>query len=228
VVVKGVLFDWRGTLVHDHQHAWWVTNALSRLDRARDSQVVDRLVDSLIAAAKDEGVLRAEESLDCSPETHYEGTMLWFRSAGIDDELARALYELDLDPASHPFYPDVHASLRSLREAGAAIAVVSDIHFDLRPEFAAAGLDGLIDEYVLSFEHGIQKPDPKVFELAGRALGLAPVDLLMVGDRSSHDGGAVAAGILTVLLPPAVSEREPRGLDAIVRLVGNGEHGLLD
>jgi HAD superfamily hydrolase (TIGR01493 family) len=78
---------------------------------------------------------------------------------------------------------------------------VSDIHFDLRREFAAAGLGGLIDSFVLSFEHGVQKPDPEIFRIAAHALALDPPELLMVGDRASHDGGAVGLGITTLLLP---------------------------
>ena len=53
-----------------------------------------------------------------------------------------ALYELDFDSANHPFYVDVASFLDNLRDRGTAVAVVSDIHFDFRPEFEAADLDG--------------------------------------------------------------------------------------
>ena len=89
---------------------------------------------------------------------------------------------------------------------------MSDIHFDLRPEFVAAGLGDLMDSFVLSFELGVQKPDPDIFRIAARSLALDPDQLLMVGDRASHDGGAAALGITTLLLPSLPDATEPRGL----------------
>ncbi len=86
--------------------------------------------------------------------------MRLFRCAGLDNELAVALYDLDLDPASHPLYPDVPGVLTSVQALGAKIALVSNIHFDLRADLRAYGVAHLIDAYVLSFEQGFQKPDP--------------------------------------------------------------------
>ncbi len=42
----------------------------------------------------------------------------------------------------------------------------------------------------------------------------------MVGDRASHDGGAVAAGITTLLLTPVASADTPVGLSRVLALVG--------
>ena len=64
------------------------------------------------------------------------------------------------------------------------------------------GITHLIDAYVLSFEHGVPKPDPRIFELALQAVGMNLEETLMVGDRASHDGGAAAVGITTLILPP--------------------------
>ena len=44
--------------------------------------------------------------------------------------------------------------------------MLSDVHFDIRPAFIAAGMDGLVDTFVLSFEQGVQKPDPAIFVAA--------------------------------------------------------------
>jgi FMN phosphatase YigB (HAD superfamily) len=71
---------------------------------------------------------------------------------------------------------------------------------------------------VLSFEHGCQKPDPRMFLTALHLLGVDAHRTLMVGDRASHDGGAAEVGITTLILPPAPTVVGPRGLDAVVRL----------
>ncbi len=129
---------------------------------------------------------------------------------GLDEELASALYDLDLDPAGHPFYPDAVPSLRAIHERGCRIAVVSDVHFDLRPEFAAIGAAGYVDTFVLSFEHGVQKPDPRIFDIALGTLGVDAGDAVMIGDRASHNGAAAALGIATWLLPAGPTAGQDR------------------
>ena len=54
------------------------------------------------------------------------------------------------------------------------------------------------------------------------ALGVSAERALMIGDRASHDGAAAAVGIASYILPGPSREgsREPRGLEAVLRLVG--------
>jgi len=215
-MLRGVLFDWRGTLVADPLDELWVSTALERL--GRDPAGTPVVVEALDAASRTVEVAEQMRDIDCSASRHLAATMAWFHTAGLDEEFASVLYDLDFEPQSHPFFPDVADTLRALRVRGLATSVVSDIHFDLRPEFAAAGLHDLIDSYVLSFEHGVQKPNPEIFRIAANSLGLEPHELLMVGDRASHDGGAVAVGIPTLLLPPLRRAAAPRNLAGIVAL----------
>jgi HAD superfamily hydrolase (TIGR01493 family) len=222
-MIRGVLFDWRGTLVADPPDEWWITRAFERL--ARNQTEATAVVEALRAAAQLPEVAEHMHHLDCSAAQHRAATMLWFHTAGLDDELADVLYHLDFDPANHPFFPDVADTLRALRERSIATSVVSDIHFDVRPEFSAAGLHEFIDSYVLSFEHGVQKPDPEIFEIAADSVSLAPDELLMVGDRASHDGGAVAIGITTLLFPPFRSAIQPRNLGRVIALIDGTKWG---
>lgn len=215
---RGVLLDWRGTLVRDPDDTWWVRHGLARLGRETPDDLVTPIVARLQAALELPEVVRAQRDADCSADRHRAATMLWFAEAGLDPDLAESLYEFDLEPEAHTFYDDVPGTLEVLRERGIGVAVVSDVHFDLRPEFALAGLEQLIDHFVLSFEHGIQKPDPRIFSMALDALGLSPSEALMVGDRPSRDGGAVTAGIATLLLP---RERAPGALGAVLALAGS-------
>jgi len=214
-----VLFDWRGTLVHDPEHAWWVTRALRSLGRTVDDADVTALVDRLRETEALPEHREAELRRDTSAALHQDASLRLFAQAGLDPELAEALYRLDFDAACHPYYPDVVEVLTVIRARGVRIAVVSDIHFDLRVEFAAQGIVGLIDATVLSFEHGVQKPDPQMFELALAAVGVEAADALMVGDRMSHDGGAAAVGITTLILPMP-DDRQVRHLDPVVDLLG--------
>ena len=65
---------------------------------------------------------------------------------------------------------------------------MSDIHYDIRDHFRRHDLDQFVDAYVLSFEHGIQKPDAEMFTLALDALGVSADRALMVGDTPANDG----------------------------------------
>jgi putative hydrolase of the HAD superfamily len=121
-------------------------------------------------------------------------------------------------------YPDVPRVLGELKAKGCRIAVASDIHYDLRPVFKHHGLDHYIDAWALSFEHGWVKPEPEAFKTALRLLDLRASAVLMVGDRADKDGGAAAVGITTLILPPAADFSE-RGLDMVLRLVGDSEVG---
>lgn len=215
---RAVLFDWRGIIVHDPELDWWVGRALESLGRPVEPDVVEAAVSGLNAAEQLPGIVEAARTEDCSPELNRAAMMLRFERAGLDDELAEALYRLDFDPACHPLYPDVPEVLAAIRALGMRIALVSDIHFDLRADLAAHGVGHLVDAYVLSFEHGFQKPDPRMFSTALDALGVRAGEALMVGDRVTHDGGAAALGIDTLIIPmPA--ELVPRRLDAVLRLL---------
>jgi putative hydrolase of the HAD superfamily len=116
-------------------------------------------------------------------------------------------------------YPDTASVLGRLKACGVRIGIVSDIHYHLAPHFQHYGLAEFVDSYTLSFEHGVQKPDPRLFEIALEQLGVTPAETLMVGDRASRDGGAAALGITTLILPP-VPNYAPRGLDVVVQLLG--------
>ncbi|OIJ93800.1 hydrolase [Streptomyces sp. MUSC 14] len=109
-------------------------------------------------------------------------------------ELYDDLYERHMTPAAWSPYPDAAEVLSALRGRGIGVGVVSNIGWDLRPVFRHHGLDAYVDAYVLSYEHGVQKPDPRLFSVACAALGADPREVVMVGDSKEADGGAAALG----------------------------------
>jgi HAD superfamily hydrolase (TIGR01509 family) len=215
---RAVLFDWRGTLVHIPSHAWLAARALRSIGRADDAETVASINRRVGAALEHHEFIEAERSIDLSSEVHRTTTLRLFEVAGLDRELANALYRVEWERESHPLYPDVVEVLSQVRAHGAKIAVVSDIHFDIRPDCVAQGIDAFIDAYVLSCEVGVQKPDPRMFLAATTALAVEPTDALMVGDTAPTDGGAAAVGIATLVLPRH-EEQGARGLDLVLRLL---------
>ncbi len=215
--LSGVLFDWRGTLVCDPEEELWLQTAAVRSGRELDPSGIAALLRELEIAAGRPDLARRLATADCSAVEHRAVNLDVFRAAGMDAEFARQLYELDLVADLHPFYPDVAGVFAALNDRGVAIAIVSNIHFDLRPEFRAADLDRFVDAYVLSFEHNMQKPDAGMFDLALDALDLRASDVLMVGDDPRRDGAAALCGIRTLLVPP-LRECVARGLNAVLAL----------
>lgn len=195
---RAVVLDWRGTLVTTLTSVEWAEHALARAGLQQDEAAVTEVVDRLrtVQARLDDPLV------DVDARMHRAHLMSAFADAGVEDDLALALYDVESDTTLNRFARDVAPTLTTLKERGLRVGVLSDIHLDVRPAFEAAGLSSLVDSFTLSFEHGAVKPDPALFAIALAALGTAPDETLMVGDRSGPDGGAVEAGITTLLLPP--------------------------
>jgi HAD superfamily hydrolase (TIGR01549 family) len=193
-----------------------VSTALERIGRrASEAEIAERVA-SLGAIGDLPGYEEDNARIDTSLEANREILTRWFRAVGFDPEWAEAVWALDLEPAGWPVYPDVAEVVEEIRSRGCRTALVSDFHVDLRPHLEASGIR--LDAHVISFEHGFTKPDPRMFTTALDLLGIGPHEALMVGDRPSHDGGAAAVGIDTLILPPP-KEYGPRGLDVILRLL---------
>jgi HAD superfamily hydrolase (TIGR01549 family) len=214
---KAVLFDWRGTLVRTLPELEWVKLALERAGRSGSDQVAAEVLARIEGAPSVATLWGA--GVDADAALHRQTYLSVFAEAGLDPELAHALYEVESDGSLNPFADDAASVLSTLKARGVRTAIISDIHFDLRPVFRRAGLDEFVDHFVLSFEHGTQKPEPGLFQIALAALGLASEDVLMVGDRSGYDGAAVELGIVTLLLPPLRSI-DDRRLHLVERVLG--------
>lgn len=212
--LRAVLFDWRGTLVVPLSPLAWVREGL--VLAGRDPGGARQVLAAVEAA--DGGRLDAP-GVDADAALHRETYARVLADAGLDDELAGALYAVESDLSRDVFASDAAPVLRALAGARVPVAVVSDLHVDVRPAFAAAGLADLVAVFTLSFEQGVQKPDPAVFLGTLDALGVAPADALMVGDRSRPDGGAVEVGLVTLLLPP-LTDPAQRRLGHVLALCG--------
>jgi HAD superfamily hydrolase (TIGR01549 family) len=226
--VDAVLFDFHGTLAQVEDPVLWVQAAAAtcgrELDRARATMLADRLV----TAGRPGGPVPhrvpphlAEHWADRDLYAHCHRAAYTGLAATVSTDvegLADALYERLLGPAGWLPYADAEPTLRVLRDAGIKLAVVSNIGFDIRPHFAAWGIDTLIDAYALSYEVGRTKPDPAIFLRACGMLGVDPERTLMVGDTPA-DAGAVRAGCATLVLPAAEPGR-PNGLSATLALAG--------
>jgi putative hydrolase of the HAD superfamily len=194
---RAVLFDAFGTLIE--------------LDRpvARLQASVRRHLESEISHQQATAAMRAEL-------THYaahcrtardQSTLLHLQrecAAIVLDHLglaagdATALAVLS-DAIAFRAYPDATPALRKVGELGLTTAVVSNGDCSLPGALRSAGIE--VGVVVDSATGGAAKPDPAIFELALRRLGVDAAEVLHVGDTPDLDGaGARAAGIDVVIV----------------------------
>jgi putative hydrolase of the HAD superfamily len=138
-----------------------------------------------------------------------------------------ALYDRHMTPAAWTPYPDTEFVVRTLHERGIGVGVISNIGWDLRPVFRAHGLDPYVDAYALSYEHGVQKPDPRLFQVACEALDVDPKDVLMVGDERRADGGAAALGCGVHFVDHRLVTERPDSLRPVLELAGRGKQSSI-
>lgn len=214
-----VLFDFSGTLFRlEEDDSWFSGITLADgADLEVDRHVRVELMHRMTAPTgrhvpMGPAQLHAWENRDLEPALHREAYLHVLRESGVADHHAESLYRRLTDPASWTPYPDTVDVLRGLASAGVKVAVVSNIAYDIRPAFAGAGVDRLIDEFVLSFEVGAVKPDPLIFETALSRLGVAAGEAMMVGDSDEADGAARDLGLRFALVDPLPTAQRPDGL----------------
>ncbi|MDL5154388.1 HAD family hydrolase [Actinomycetospora termitidis] len=214
--VEAVLFDFSNTLFHMVDTPTWL---LAVGDATGREIPFGATLDALAEAAARPDVAAAQQGRDLSDAAHRDAMRTWFAQvpvlAGIEDVAVDVLRA----PGTWIPYPDTAAVLTALADRGIRVGVVSDIGWDIRTHARAAGLEDLVGTWVLSCELGVEKPDPAMFTTACTALGVDPRATLMVGDNPGRDGGAVAVGCRTFLLPSEFRLGE-RGLGAVTALLG--------
>ncbi|MFF5147161.1 HAD family hydrolase [Streptomyces sp. NPDC013157] len=229
--MTAVLFDFSGTLFRVESTESWLRAVLAEAavplseaglaEAARALEVAGAQPGGAFPAALPPELSEVWAVRDESAELHRAAyTGLSRRVPLPDPALHDALYERHMDPRAWSPYPDAAQVLRTLREHGVGVGVVSNIGWDLRPVFREHGLDAYVDAYVLSYEHGVQKPDPRLFTVALEALGAGAAETLMVGDSRSADGGAAAVGCRVHFVDHLPVAERPDALLPVLDLVG--------
>lgn len=114
----------------------------------------------------------------------------------------RVMAQLDESLERQHAFDDTNKGLKHLRASGYKLGLITnswkqafehlDKKCDVRKHF---------DVVITSYEVGLMKPDPKIFQLALDGLGVAANEALMVGDSLPDDFKAArAAGLNSVLI----------------------------
>ncbi|GAA1185501.1 HAD-IA family hydrolase [Streptomyces hebeiensis] len=230
---KGVLFDFSGTLFRIESAGSWLRAVLDEAGIVLPPEEVRRYAMRLAVAGALPGGTAPQQvppdlaevwaTRDESAERHRAAYTGLARTVPLPSPaLYDALYERHMTPDAWRPYADAAEVLSTLRREGIGVAVVSNIGWDLRPVFRAHGLDTWVDAYVLSYEHGVQKPDTRLFAAACELLGQDPHDCLMVGDDRRADGGAVELGCSVHFVEHLPVEERPAGLRPVLEPASRG------
>jgi HAD superfamily hydrolase (TIGR01549 family) len=184
-------------------------------DRVRDTlnrHGVTVSTDALIGAepnakfAIDQGV-RSGIATDAQRAWLYMELVLENAGVTLSTATAAALEELRLYHAEHNLWEyvpdDVEPALERLSRLGLKLVVVSNANGVLHRMFDRVGLTRYFHEICDSFVEGVEKPDPRFFEIALDRSGAAAGTTMHVGDLYYVDViGARNTGLRQMLIDP--------------------------
>ena len=215
--VRAVLFDFGNTLFAHAPLTATIAAACERLGSSQSSTWAH-----LVAARVDALAHTADELLHQRDLDAVVWRERWHQLYAVaDDEvpgLGAELYDAMHDPLAWRPYVCTAVTLSSLHRMEVPVAIVSNTGWDIRAVFAAHHMQQLVNAFVLSYEVGAVKPGEAIFHRACSALGVPPSDALMVGDDPVADGGAVRAGLRTLLLP-ALEPGAANGVEAAAQIL---------
>ena len=190
-MVKTILFDFWGTLVENGVYPsplkqakfiLWIEGPYSYFVQMFEKQFMTKKYDDLTQAFKE---VCDQLGLKYNDEQIEKLVGMWNKN--------RLLAKI---------FPETEEVLKSLKSKGYKLVLISNTD--------SSSIDGLIDKYnlrqyfdavVLSYEYGLLKNDPGMFDLALDKVGGSKEDALMVGDSFESDvKGAQKAGVKALLL----------------------------
>ncbi|MGH3627513.1 MAG: HAD family hydrolase [Sciscionella sp.] len=226
MAIRGVLIDFSGTLFSLDYDAATLSQLLGEHAESIGPALKAELLRTMTApTAVHHDLTESEQrdwaNRDLDPVAHQRANVAVLELSGVPSRICPGFYSGLVDPANWQPYPDAEAALALLQQAGIRIAVVSNIAWDIRACFHRSGLDSYIDSYVLSYEVGSVKPNPRIFTFACEALGLPARDCLMIGDSTEADGGARTVGARFAKVSALPVAQRP---DALLRVLS--EYGI--
>ncbi|TXT37066.1 MAG: hypothetical protein FD135_3855 [Comamonadaceae bacterium] len=209
--MKGILFDINGTLIDIHTNEWHddvyrvISNVLSYQGVKLNPDIVKDLFFRTIKAQKQASSERQAE-FDVVEVFHQ---ILEQHASDVTRalpqekraQLPRFLAEVHRAASRErlQLFPGVLETLQQLHKRY-ALAIISDAQSAYAvPELNAVGLTAFFDPIIVSGDFGYRKPDVRLFKTALSRMGLAPSEVLFVGNDLYRDvHGPQKLGIKTV------------------------------
>lgn len=201
-----VFFDAGETLVHPHPT---FPDLFARILRREGHDVSAETINDRIHVVFDRFRAAADtnELWTTSPERSrrfwQDVYTIFLGDLGISDTngLIDTVYAEFTDLANYALFDDVVPVLEGLRADGVRLGIVSNFEAWLERLLEELGVRAYFDVRVISGVEGMEKPDPRIFELAMERAGVEPSASVYVGDNPEFDvDPARALGMFPVLI----------------------------
>ncbi|MBL8158874.1 HAD-IA family hydrolase [Candidatus Saccharibacteria bacterium] len=170
---KAIIFDCFGVLVEDSITRFYSTYLSDKPDIVEQIKALDHL--------STEGKISFDELLQRTSE---------LSGVGLDEVKSF----LELNPNNDELLNYIKTDLKPKYKIG----FLSNAADDWLDELFSKENQALFDDFVLSYQHGIRKPDAKIFQLAAQRLGVGPAECVFVDDVIAYCDGARSLGMTAI------------------------------
>ena len=197
-MIKGILIDFGGTIDSDGIH-WF--NAFSDAYAMVADVPKDLLWDAYVHTERTLGrnpIIKPTDTFCKTLQTKIALQTEYLQSKGItitaQDTILDTCYNKVVKHISTVSKP-------TLERIKLPKVLVTNFYGNMHTVLEEFGLDHLFKEVVESSVVGVRKPDPEIFRLGVQALGLEPLETVMIGDNYEKDiVPANSIGCHTILL----------------------------
>ena len=137
------------------------------------------------------------------PDRYNEPIRTALANAGVPAELMEDVCAVRADYVRESLVPRDGAveTLRTLRERGYLVGLITVCTEEVETQWAATEFAGLFDAEVFSSSVGMSKPDPRIYLHCCELLGVEPLDAVFVGDGANDElAGARRVGMEAILI----------------------------
>jgi len=214
-----ILFDVGGTLIHFNHNKlarYYATAAAERgnpIPLAQISAVLTQLERDLPTLTQQRALsLEKEFGKSFWDDFYAEG----FRRMGIVSDTSRAVAEIRerfMRGEFETVFDDTLPALDALKARNVPMGIVSNFSPNLEDVLRQQGIHDYFQFFVVSAIAGVEKPNPKIFDLAVDAAQRPRAEIVYVGDSVFHDmDGARAADLAGILVDRANLYRDYPGM----------------
>lgn len=221
MTVRAVFFDAGETLLYAHPS---FAELFAEVLRERGHELDPATVQDVVHTSSERfnEVMSSEEAVNWSTSEERSRALwnvvyrMFLVQLAIDprehDRLVEALYERFRRLASYRLHPDAIPTLERLRRTDLRLGLISNFEDWLEQLLEQLEVHHFFDVTVISGIEGVEKPDPRIFEVALERAGVAPEEAAYVGDNPVFDAEpARRLGMLPVLIDRA--DRHPDAPD---------------
>ena len=191
-IIRGITFDAGGTLVRPYPSVGQIYSDVMKnhgLNHGKD------VLEEAFRRSWKKAQKSSRGSIDEASEIKWWKDVVLETLSDLDkpknfESFFNDLWNTFADARHWKLYDNARDVLAQLKDRGYRVAVLSNWDNRLRGILDGVEILDLFDQVVISTEVGCVKPDPGIFHIAQKMIGLPPRAMLHVGDSQYHDVGA--------------------------------------